>query len=151
MLLRRRGIEVSKYLEKVSGHGTGERFYIVMACEDLGEAAQVSRQLSQVNNGALITYRRAEDVMLNCPSGRVALIILANSDDPETMGKILSWMRHRWPRCPAVVIGETGAGDMEIAARKGGASYLTRPVSPQQWDGLVQHVLSTGISAVTAK
>ncbi len=133
------------------GLGTGERFYIVMACEDLGEAAHVGRQLSQVNNGALITYRRAEDVMLNCPSGRVALIILANSDDPETTGRILSWMRHRWPRCPAVVIGETGGGEMEIAARKGGASYLTRPVSSQQWAGLVEHVLSTGIDAVTAK
>ena len=138
-------------MEKNVGQGTGERFYIVMACEDLGEAAQVGKQLSQVNNGALITYRRAEDVMLNCPSGRVALIILANSDDPETIGKILSWMRHRWPRCPAVVIGETGAGDMEIVARKGGASYLTRPVSPQQWAGLVQHVLSTNAEKVTAK
>ena len=137
--------------ENSIGLRTGERFYIVMACEDLGEAAQVGKQLSQVNNGALITYRRAEDVMLNCPSGRVALIILANSDDPETMGRILSWMRHRWPCCPAVVIGETGGGDMEIAARKGGASYLTRPVSPQQWAGLVQHVLSTGTATVTAE
>lgn len=151
MLSRRRGIEVSKYLEKGTGLGTGERFYIVMACEDLGEAAQVGSQLSQVNNGALITYRRAEDVMLNSPSGRVALIILANSDDSETMGRILSWMRHRWPRCPAVVIGEMGGGDMEIAARKGGASYLTRPVSPQQWAGLVQHVLSTDVAKITAK
>ena len=138
-------------LRKRIGRGTGERFYIVMACEDLGEAAQVGRQLSQVNNGALITYRRAEDVMLNCPFGRVALIILASSDDPETMGRILSWMRHRWPRCPVVVIGETGGGDMELAARKGGASYLTRPVSSQQWAGLVEHVLSTGIAAVTAE
>ena len=119
-----------------------EKLYIVMACEDLDEAAQVGRQLSQVNNGALITYRRAEDVMLNCPSGRVALIILANSDDPEAIGRTLSWMRHRWSRCPVVVIGEMGGGATELAARKGGASYLARPVSPQQWASMVQHVLN---------
>ncbi len=128
-------------IKKRIGQRVSERLYIVMACEDLGEAAQVGRQLLQVNNGALITYRRAEDVMLNCPSGRVALIILANSDDPEAIGRTLSWMRRRWPGCPIVVVGETGGGAMELAARKGGASYLTRPVSPQQWEGMVQHVL----------
>ena len=128
-------------IEKRADLRVSERLYIVMACEDLGEAAQVGRQLSQVDNGALITYRRAEDVMLNRPSGRVALIILANSDDPEAIGRTLSWMRHRWPGCPIVVVGEMGGGAMELAARKGGASYLTRPVSPQQWAGMVQHVL----------
>lgn len=128
-------------IEKRADLRVSERLYIVMACEDLGEAAQVGGQLSQVDNGALITYRRAEDVMLNRPSGRVALIILANSDDPEAIGRTLSWMRHRWPGCPIVVVGEMGGGAMELAARKGGASYLTRPVSPQQWAGMVQHVL----------
>ncbi len=141
---------MSDLLRKRVGRRAGERLYIVMACEDLDEAVQVGRQLSQVNNGVLITYRRAEDVMLNCPSGRVALIILANNDDPEAIGRTLSWMRHRWPQCPIVVIGEMGGGAMELAARKGGASYLTRPVGPQQWAGLVQHVL-TGAAKVTVR
>lgn len=118
-----------------------ERLCIVMACEDLDEANQVSHQLLQVNRGSLITYRRAEDVISNSPAGRVVLIILAGSDDPEAIGATLTWMRHRWPYCPVAVIGDTGGGSLEIAARKGGASYLVRPVSPQQWAGLVQCVL----------
>jgi DNA-binding NtrC family response regulator len=112
-----------------------------MACGDAAEAAQVSRQLSQVNRGCLITYRRAEDLYFNSPSGKVALIILAGSDRPEALTATLRWMRHRWPHCPIAVIGDTGGGDMELAARKGGASYLARPVTPEQWAALVMHVL----------
>lgn len=118
-----------------------ERLCIVMACEDAAEASQVSLQLSQVNKGCLITYRRAEDLYFNSPSGKVALIVLASSEQPEAIGGTLRWMRHRWPHCPIAVVGDTGAGDAELAARKGGASYLTRPVTPEQWAALVTHVL----------
>jgi len=119
-----------------------QRLCIVMACQDASEAGEVSRQLSQVNSGTLITYRRAEDVLLNSPTGRVALIVLAGSEDPEAVERTLEWMRHRWPHCPIAVVGDQGGGLMEMAARKGGAFYLTRPVDPRQWAAMVQHVLA---------
>jgi len=119
-----------------------ERLCIVVACGDVAEAAQISRQISQVHKGTLVTYRRADDILLNAPAGRVALIILAADNDPVAIGKTLGWMRRRWPRCPIVVIGNVGGGALEMAARTGGASYLTRPVSAEEWAALVQHVLS---------
>ena len=118
-----------------------QRLCIVMACGDAAEAAQVGQQLLQVNSGCMVTYRRAEDVLLNLPSGKVALIILASAEDPEAIGATLSWMRRRWPVCPITVIGDVGGGEMEIAARKGGASYLTRPVAPEHWAAMIAHVL----------
>ena len=51
-----------------------ERLCIVMACEDAAEAAQVGEQVSQVNRGSLVTYRKAEDVLLNSPAGQVVLV-----------------------------------------------------------------------------
>lgn len=119
-----------------------QRLCIVMVCDDLSEAAEVSHQLSQLNIGTLITYRRAEDAMTYSPAGKVALIILACGEKPDVVRHTLKWMRHRWPHCPLVVIGQSGGGAMEMAARTGGASYLTRPVQADQWTGLLQHVLT---------
>lgn len=126
---------------KVNARHT-ERLCIVVACTDAAEAADISRHVSQVHTGTLVTYRRAGDILSNAPAGRVVLIILAADGDPTAIAKTLSWMRRRWPRCPVAVIGDVGGGAVEIAARTGGASYLTRPVSPEEWAALVQHVLS---------
>jgi hypothetical protein len=112
-----------------------------MACGDTAEAAQVSEQLSQVNTGLLITYRTAQDVLLNAPSGSVALIILASTDDPVAIIRILQWMRRRWPHCLVTVIGDVGSGGLELAARKGGANFLARPVTREQWHGILSPVL----------
>ncbi|KPK85596.1 MAG: hypothetical protein AMJ81_03305 [Phycisphaerae bacterium SM23_33] len=126
-----------------------ERLCVLMACEDVAEAAQVGEQVLKVNKGSLVTYRKAEDVLLNSPAGRVVLIILAAGDDPETLGRNLAWMRHRWPRCPIAVIGEKGGGATEMAARIGGASYFARPVRPEEWAAMVTHVLSRKLTVAT--
>ena len=55
---------------------------IVMVCTDMSEANQVGRQLSEVNSGCLVTYRRVQDLTHNAPAGKVALIILATQDQP---------------------------------------------------------------------
>ena len=117
------------------------RVCIVMACADMREADLVGKQLLEVNSACLVTYRRAEDLMYNLPTGKVALFILATADTPAVVGRTLRWLRHRWPRCPVTVVGDAGGGAHEIAAREGGAYYLTRPVSPQQWTSLVTHAL----------
>lgn len=119
-----------------------ERLCVLMACVDAAEASQVGMQLLKVNKGSLVTYHKVEDVLTNTPAGRVVLIILATGDDPERVGRNLAWMRHRWPQCPIAVIGDEGGGEMEMAARTGGASYLTRPVRPEEWAALVEHVLT---------
>ena len=119
-----------------------KRLCIVMVCEDVAEATQVGQLVSQVNNGSLVTYRKAEDVLLNYPAGRVVLIILAASQDPTMTGRTLAWMRHRWPHSPITVIGDTGGGELEIVARSGGANFITRPVRPEEWAAMVNHVLA---------
>ena len=118
-----------------------ERLCVLMTCEDGAEAAQVAEQVLKVNTGSLVTYREAEDVLTNQPAGRVVLIILSACGSAEDLGRQLAWMRHRWPNCPITVIGDEGGGPTELAARRGGASYLTRPVGPQEWGALVGHVL----------
>ncbi len=115
---------------------------IVVACDDPAEAAQIGQQISQVHTGTLVTYRRPEDILLNPPAGRLVWIVLAAGKDPATIGKTVAWMRRRWPRCPLTVIGEAGSRAMEVAARSGGATYLTRPVSAEAWAGLVRHMLA---------
>ncbi len=114
---------------------------IVMACTDQTEADEVTQQLSQLNNGCLITYRRAEDLVFNAPAGRVALVILATNDSPEVLRRTLSWLRNRWSSCPVTVVGNEGGGRHELAAREGGAIYLTRPVEPHEWSSILAHVL----------
>ncbi len=119
----------------------GSKICVVMACADKGEAEAVSKQLLQLNNGYLVTYRRAEDLVHNQPTGKVALVILSVWDDPAHLGRIIRWLKHRWPTCPVTVVGDEGGGHDEMAARMGGALYLTRPVFPTQWTDLLEHVL----------
>ena len=130
---------------------TMRRVCIVMACADAGEADLVSRQLEELNSACLVTYRRAEDLMYGLPTGKVALFILATADTPAVIGKTLSWLRRRWPRCPVLVIGDAGGGDGELTARKGGAYYMTRPVNPQQWNSILTHALQASGSSRTKK
>jgi hypothetical protein len=112
-----------------------------MVCTDMSEAEQVGRQLSKVDMGCLVTYRRAEDLMSNAPSGRVALVILAADEDAARTSRTLVWLRRRWSRSPMVVIGDQGGGEQELIARQGGAYYLTRPVADPQWTSMLSHVL----------
>jgi DNA-binding response OmpR family regulator len=70
----------------------------------------------------------------------VALIILATNEPVERLVRILGWLRHRWPSCPLMVVGDGGHNEYEAAARQGGAYYLTRPVAPAQWADMIAHV-----------
>ena len=112
---------------------------IVVACTDASEAEQIARQLSKPNRGRIITYRRAEDLLHNAPTGTVSLLILASTETTATLERTLKWLRNRWPRCPVTVVGDAGCGDYEIAARAGGAHYLTRPVAAEDWSAIFQH------------
>lgn len=114
---------------------------IVMVCTDMSEADTVSRQLSELNTGYLVTYRKMADLLASTPVGTVALVILASDEAPATLGRTLRWLRDRWPRCPVAVLGDHGGDPHEMAAREGGAFYLTRPVPPEHWGALLSHVL----------
>ncbi len=89
--------------------------------------------------------------MLNAPTGRISLIIVAGSCDPIKVGRTLNWMRHRWSRCPITVVGDEGGGDLEMAARVNGACYLTRPVSERAWAGMLEHTLRSSKIALEEK
>jgi FixJ family two-component response regulator len=130
-------------------YGGNGNFCVVMVCADVGQAELVGRQLSKLNNGCLITYRRAEDLFANRPTTRVALMILALDQKPAHMGWTLSWLRHRWPNCPIVVVGSDGGRQEELAARTGGAIFLTRPVPAEQWLDILQHNMPAVAQAQT--
>ncbi len=126
---------------------TGQRMCIVMACTDAAEAAMVGRQLAELNSACLVTYRRSEDMLYNLPTGKVALFIIATADTPVVISRTLRWLRRRWPRCQVLVVGDTGSGDYELAARQGGACYLTRPVDTHDWTSILTHALQGSASS----
>jgi len=109
------------------------RLCVVMICTDMSEADQIGRQLLKLNSGCLVTYLRLEELMFLSPAGKVALVILAANDTPTMTRRTLSWLRHRWPGCPITVVADAGGGEQEVAAREGGANFLTRPVPMDQW------------------
>jgi FixJ family two-component response regulator len=114
---------------------------VVVVCTDMSEADQIGRQLLELDTGCLVTYRKTEDLMYNCPASRVAIVILATDDAPPMLTRTLKWLGNRWPRCPITVVGDEGCGEHEIAARQGRASFLARPVSDRQWTDLLGHAL----------
>jgi len=109
-----------------------------MVCAD-EEAAQIGNELSQFDSGCLVTYRRVEDLVLNAPAGKVALVVLAGQDDPAAMRRTLHWLRRRWPDCPLAVVGE---GQQELDARKGGALFLAQLQAGRELPELVRHVMA---------
>jgi len=111
----------------------------VMACSDMQEADQVGRCLAELKTGCLVTYCKAEDLLLNAPGGQVALVILATNDSLPVLRGALQWLRRRWPRCPVTVVGDEGCGEHELAAREAGASFLARPVTPDEWSAVLSH------------
>ena len=121
---------------------SGRSVCAVMACSDMQEAVQVGRCLSELNMGCLVTYLKAEDLVLNAPAGLVALVILATDDSTAVLRRTLIWLRNRWPGCPISVVGNAGCGDYEMAARENGAMYLTRPVRDAEWSAILSHAFS---------
>jgi len=91
--------------------------------------------------GCLVTYLKAEDLVLNAPSGPVALVILATDDSAAVLSRTLGWLRTRWPGCPVTVVGNAGSGEHEMAARQHGAMYLTRPVRDAEWSAILSHAI----------
>ncbi len=89
--------------------------------------------------GCLVTYLKAEDLVLNAPAGPVALVILATDDSTAVLRRTLVWIRNRWPGCPISVVGNTGCDDYEMAARENGAIYVTRPVRDEEWSAILSH------------
>jgi hypothetical protein len=105
------------------------------------EADRLGHQLSDQGNACLMTYRRVEDLVLNAPAGRVALVILVAEDDPAGTRRTLRWLGHRWPGCPIMVVSTDGGLEHELAARQGGAFYLASGEAEQQLPDMVSHVL----------
>jgi len=117
-----------------------ESLCVTMVCTDSNEAEQVGRCIAELNMGCLVTYRRTQDLISSAPAGQVALVILAAKESAPAFRRALSWLRRRWPRSAFAVLGDAGGGEEEMAARQGGAMYLTRPVPDEQWTQLLAHV-----------
>jgi FixJ family two-component response regulator len=91
--------------------------------------------------GCLVTYGGAEDFVLNSTAGRVALVILAGEEDPAATQRTLRWLRRRWPGCPIIVVRGAGGVEHEMAARRGGALYLSSGEAAKQLPEMVSHTL----------
>jgi len=115
--------------------------FVVMACDVLSQAEEVSQRLWQLNTGALVVYGRLADLLSSPPAGRIAAVIVDTHEPLAAVRRAIEWVRHRWPGCPVTVVGDAGGGQQEMSARQGGASFLTRPVSEEQWMSLLTHAL----------
>lgn len=133
---------------------TYEVMCVVIVDAHWQEVEQISRLLAglQINTGSLLTYRRIVD-LINCPppSGHVAMVVLASDDPPEVLTRALHWLRNRYLYSAMVVVGDDGCGERELAARIGGANYLTRPMHSGQWAGLLSHALSHALSRALSR
>lgn len=118
---------------------------IAMSCTEESEARQVGQALLQQKTGVLITYRSATDLIQNAPSGAVAMVILAGRECPLEMQEVFGWLKRRHPHCPVAVIADTGAGEEELAARIGGAIFMTRPLDDDQWSALLTGAVVRGL------
>jgi FixJ family two-component response regulator len=116
-----------------------------MSCTEESEAHQIGHALLQQKTGVLITYRSAMELIHNAPSGAVAMVILAGRECPTEMREVFGWLKRRHPHCPVAVIADTGAGEEELAARVGGAIFMTRPVDDAQWSALLTGVAARGL------
>jgi DNA-binding response OmpR family regulator len=112
-----------------------------MVCKDQNEADQVASLLAQHDAGRLVTYRKADDLIVSTPNGRVSLVILAGDEAPAAVGKMLKWLNRRWPHSPVSVVGSPGDNSLEMVARSGGASYLVRPIAVEEWSAVVTHAV----------
>lgn len=115
---------------------------VALITQDTVEANQVSRLLEGLEAGCLVTYRRVEDLLLNSPRGKVALVILASESSPENVGKALRLIRRNWWTAGLAVVGGPEDRQLEIAARECGASYFARPVQEAEWVAMFEHVLA---------
>lgn len=128
---------------------TYEVMCVVIVDAHWQEVEQISRLLEglQTNTGSLVTYRRMIDLIHSPPPiGHVAMVVLASDDPPEVLTRALHWLRNRYLGSAMVVVGDDGCGEHELAARIGGANYLTRPIHSGQWAGLLSHALSQALS-----
>jgi len=112
-----------------------------MACGDSLESSQVGEMMiSRMTEGRLITVDRAMQAAFLRPCGRVTLVILDGCEGSALLTPALQRIRRRWPEASAVVIGPSrGEPGLELAARRGGASFLIRPVSRETWQALLSH------------
>jgi DNA-binding NtrC family response regulator len=116
-----------------------------MSCTEESEVYRVGHALLKQKTGVLITYRSATDLIQNAPNGSVAMVILAGRECPTEMRAAFDWLKRRHPHCPVAVVADTGAGEQELAARSGGAIFMTRPVDDEQWSALLTGAAARGL------
>ena|GEM_PF-2935687 len=115
-----------------------DRARIVMVCADLSDIESMALSLGKLNNVSLLTYDRSAELRHNPPVGAIALFVLIDREFLESTADTLQWLDRYWPHTARAVVGETGLGKQELAARIGGAIYIVDPVSRRQWRSLVQ-------------
>lgn len=114
---------------------------MAMLSVDASEVKEVGEILSRFE-ATLIRYTSLGDLMQYSPAGRIALAILTNKEPSKRLERLLEGIRHRWPDCRMVVVGDEGGGRYERVARAGGALYLSRPVDVSEWMDVCHSCLS---------
>ena len=113
---------------------TIQQVRVVLISARTEEASQLGRLLKTEQSGSLIQYDSWADFIQGPP--RLSSCVLAI--DTELLGKGLDQaveiVRRRLPSTGRLfLIGSSGGGAEEIAARSSGAGYLVRPVHPETW------------------
>jgi len=130
---------------------TDEGACAIALCARAGEVDRLGRLITTVNNGSLISYRRWEDFICNPPRSAIGMFVVGADEAPADLLQALHWLRERYPRHLIVVVGDEGGGEQEMTARRGGASYVTRPVPAETWWQLLSHAFAGRVRASQAE
>jgi hypothetical protein len=95
-----------------------------------------------VNIGSIVVYHRLVDLLHAPPRGEdLGLIVLGDQIEPAALVRTLRWLARQYPLATLAVLADTGSGACEVAARLGGAVFLTRPYQQPDWSDLLGHTV----------
>lgn len=112
----------------------------VVICSDKDVVRQVTQSLAECGNGRVISYDNPSDLAGNIPISNADMVVFAGEQSPELTYGMVRWSRRVWRNCVTVVMGNPGQRELEIASRRGGAYYLTKPTSGYDWDMILEGV-----------
>ena len=112
----------------------------VVICSDRDAVRQIGESLAKCGTGRIVAYDKPSDLAANIPVFDVDMVVFAGEQSPQIMHDMVNWAKRNWRNSVPVVLGNPGQRDLEIATRRAGAFYLTRPTTEYDWDMILEGV-----------
>lgn len=96
----------------------------------------------------ILTYSLPQIFLANPPAEWMDLLALCWRGQTESLTRLLSWARRRWPDALRIVISPPSRA-VELATRAQGAMFFLPPMSKEHWQGLFAGVKQTRLARRT--